>query len=147
MTDWLRKNLEEVFALPSAAVEWLLSLYRIIQVFDDIADGDPVSRDDLNAVIWDCLVGRLQNEFFARHANQLIPVIATAIIKWQASDTMERQGLADARSFVWRASYYDVVVMVVSICHGPTAATKNAHLILQLYGEKLDDYLAEFQHA
>ena len=36
MTDWLRKNLEEVFALPSAAVEWLLSLYRIIQVFDDI---------------------------------------------------------------------------------------------------------------
>jgi len=147
MTDWLKENLQRVFLLPAPAVEWLTMLYEAIQVFDDIADGDTVERKELNATIWNTLVGMHQNAFFLANSHYLIPLLAEAIMKWQASDHAERNGQADARSFVWRAGYYDLVLMAVSITHGPGFATTNAHLVMELYGEKFENYMKEFGNA
>ncbi len=144
---WLKENLDKLCQLPPAAIDWLLMVWDIIQVFDDVADNDQVEREDLNAVIWHTLVGMHQNPFFITHAPTLIPMLASMILKWQASDTAERQGKADAMSFAWRAGYYDVILMAVTLTHGSDFATKNAHLIMALYGEKLEDYLKEFDHA
>jgi len=145
--DWLKENLQRVFLLPAPAVEWLVMVYEAIQVFDDIADGDTVERKDLNATIWNTLVGMHQNAFFLANSHYLIPLLATAIMKWQASDHAERNGQADARSFVWRAGYYDLILMAVSITHGPGFATNNAHLVMEFYGEKFEDYMKEFENA
>ena len=147
MTDWLRLNLQRVFALPTPAVEWLLMLYGAIQVFDDVADGDPVEREDLNAAIWNTLVGMNQNTFWIANSQNLAPLVATMILKWHASDQAERAGKADAKSFGWRAGYYDLILMAVSLTHGAGFATKNAHLVMDLYGEKLEDYMKEFSNA
>jgi hypothetical protein len=68
-------------------------------------------------------------------------------MKWQASDQAERAGQADAKSFVWRAGYYDLILMAVSLTHGPGFAAKNAHLVMELYGEKFEDYMKEFGNA
>jgi hypothetical protein len=113
----------------------------------DYADGDAVSRQELDALIWNALVALPCHPFFVAHAHTLGVALSTAILKWQASDRAEREGLADARSFVWRASYYDVVLVVLNLCYGPTVAQSKAHLVMGLYGEKLDDYLKEFDHA
>jgi len=147
MSDWLRLNLQRVLALPAPAIDWLLMLYGAIQVFDDVADGDQVQREDLNAAIWNTLVGMNQNTFWIANSHSLAPVVATMILKWQASDQAERDGKADAKSFVWRAGYYDVVLMTVALCHGTQQATEKAQQVMQLYGEKFDDYLKEFNHA
>jgi hypothetical protein len=146
-TDWLKENLQRVFALPAPAVEWLLMLYGAIQVFDDVADGDPVDREDLNAVIWNTLVGMNQNTFWIANSHNLAPIIATMILKWQASDQAERSGKADARAYVWRAGYYDVVLIAVALCHGTQQATQMAQQVMELYGEKFEDYMKEFSHA
>jgi hypothetical protein len=69
------------------------------------------------------------------------------ILKWQASDQAERAGKADAKSFVWRAGYYDVVLMTVALCHGTQRATEAASQVMELYGETLEDYIKEFSHA
>jgi len=145
--EWLRENLQRVLALPAPATEWLLMLWGAIQVFDDVADGDPVEREDLNAAIWNTLVGMNQNSFWASNSITLAPVVATMILKWQGSDQAERAGNADARSYVWRAGYYDVVMIVMALCHGTKYATDNAHLVMALYGETLEDYMKEFSHA
>lgn len=145
--DWLKENLQRVFALPAPAVEWLLMLWGAIQVFDDVADGDHVEREDLNATIWNTLVGMSQNTFWQANSHTLAPVVASMILKWQASDQAERAGKADARSFVWRAGYYDVVLMVVAVCHGTQRATQAAQQVMELYGETLEDYMKEFSHA
>lgn len=145
--DWLKENLQRVFALPAPAVEWLLMLWNAIQVFDDVADGDPVEREDLNATIWNTLVGMNQNTFWQANSHTLAPVVASMILKWQASDQAERAGKADARSFVWRAGYYDVVLMVVAVCHGTQRAIESAQQVMELYGETLEDYMKEFSHA
>jgi len=147
MTDWLRLNLQRVLALPAPAIDWLLMLFDAIQVFDDVADGDAVERDDLNAAIWNTLVGMSQNTFWIANSQTLTPVVASMILKWQASDQAERNGKADARSFVWRAGYYDVVLMTVALCHGTQRATETAQQVMELYGETLEDYLKEFDHA
>ncbi len=146
-SEWLKENLQKVLALPAPATEWLMMLWGAIQVFDDVADGDPVEREDLNAAIWNTLVGMNQNSFWAANSITLAPVVATMILKWQGSDQAERAGNADARSYVWRAGYYDVVMMVVALCHGTKYATENAHLVMALYGETLEDYMKEFSHA
>lgn len=146
-TEHLRENLQRVFELPHDAIDWLLAIWNAIQVFDDVADGDTVARRDLDAAIWECLVGISQNQFWQANSAHLGPVVATMILKWQASDTVERAGNADARSFVWRAGYYDLILLCVALVHGPKFAAENAHHVMALYGESLDYYLEEFNHA
>lgn len=122
-------------------------LWQAIQTFDDYADNDPVKRNDLDATIWNTLVAMPQNPFFAQHAAALLSALSVAILKWQASDRQERAGTVDARSFVWRAGYYDVVLLTVQLVHGPAAATAVSNKVLGLYGESLDDYMKEFGNA
>lgn len=145
--DMLEKNLKEGLYLPFDAVQWLLDLYHAFQIFDDFADGDAVDRKDLNLLIWNTLVGMQQNSFYMQNSFRLLPVISVNILKWQASDTVERAGNADAKAYVWRAGYYDIALTVVEICHGPVFAAQNAHIVLGLYGETYDDYMKEFKNA
>ena len=143
VTYTLRKHFETLM-LPTEAAEWLLMLWQAIQTFDDYADGDQVERQTLDATIWNTLVAMPQNPFFMRHAASLLPVLSTMVLKWQASDRVEREGSADARSFTWRAGYYELVLAAVRLCHGPAAAAAVAHKVLGMYGEKFDAYLTEF---
>jgi hypothetical protein len=145
--DSLAYHLRETFELPQPAIDWLLLIWSAIQTFDDFADGDNVERADLDALIWNTLVALPCHPFFAANAQALGGAVSTAILKWQASDKAERDGLADARSFVWRAGFYDVVLVVLNLCYGPSVAQSKAHLVMHLYGERLDDYLKEFDHA
>jgi hypothetical protein len=145
--NWLKENLEKSFSLPPAAVEWLISLYDAIHVFDDYADGDEVTRENLDTTIWNTLVGMPSNPFFAQNAGALLPALGTMILKWQASDKVEREGKADEKSFVWRAGYYDLVLLTVQLCHGVAAAHKVSANVMSMYGENFQDYLKEFQNA
>jgi hypothetical protein len=143
MTYALRKHFESLM-LPTEAAEWLLMVWQAIQTFDDVADDDEVLRADLDATIWNVLVAMPQNPFFARHAGTLLPLLGTMVLKWQASDRVERDGQADARSFTWRAGYYELILVAVQLIHGASAAVSVAHKVLGMYGESLDSYLAEF---
>jgi hypothetical protein len=143
----LQKNLSVGLFLPPDAVKWLLDLFHAFQIFDDFADGDPVDRKDLNLLIWNTLVGMQQNPFYVANSYCLSSIVGLNILKWQASDTVERAGGADAKSYNWRAGYYDIVLAVVQIYHGPEFAAQNAHIVLGLYGETYEDYIKEFKNA
>lgn len=146
MAQTIRSHMQAL-GLPPDAVEWLVMLWDCIQVFDDVADGDPVKRGDLDTVIMNSLVLMPGNPFFRANSSHLIPVVMTAILKWKASDIVEKAGKADARSYMWRASYYDVVLLVFGICHGMQYASDNAERVMHLYGETLEGYLKEFENA
>lgn len=134
----------ETLGLPPDAAKWLLDVWRAIQVYDDVADGDTVARDDLDRTIWASLVGLQINPFHMQNAASLVPVLALQILKWQASDVIERRGDADARSYMWRAGYYDLVLLVALMIHGPEKATALGPIIMQMYGETFEDYMKEF---
>lgn len=146
-TDWLQKNFTEVFQLPKEAADWLCMLFDAIQFFDDVADCDKIERGDFDRSLWNSLVGMNINPFFIKNSYQLLPLISVMILKWQASDKIEREGGANAKSYMWRAGYYDIVLMAVRICHGQKAASEIADKVLALYGETIESYLQEFGHA
>jgi len=147
ITESLRTNLEGAFLLPREAVDLLLMVFHVTQTFDDYADGDEVSRDDLNALIWDTMVAIPENRFYRMYSDKLVPVIATCILKWQGSDMAERNGQAGAMAYSWRAGFYDLVLFVFSLVHGPTVAIQNSLTIMSLYGESFEDYMKEFDNA
>jgi hypothetical protein len=144
MSYSLRTHFDSLM-LPADAAEWLLMLWQSIQTFDDYADDDSVRREALDATIWNVLVAMPQNAFFSRHVTELVPLVGMMVLKWQASDRVEREGNASAQSYVWRAGYYELVLAAVRLCHGPVAAASVAHKVLGMYGETLDDYLTEFK--
>jgi hypothetical protein len=122
-------------------------LFEATQLFDDAADKDPIEREDLNSVLWATLVAMPANEFYRANQVELSALVANFILKWQASDTAERNKSHDEVSFVWRAGYYDVVLGAVRLCHGPTVAHELAFDVLKLYGEKYEDYIKEFDNG
>lgn len=140
----LRNNLEDGLSLPEGAVNWLCDLYAAFQLFDDVADGDAIERKDLDRVLWATLVGMQANPFYIVNVQVLTPVVATQILKWQASDLIERSGKASAQSYMWRAGYYDIVLFVYHLCHGSQVSMATGDTALRLYGESLEDYLKEF---
>lgn len=140
--ETLNTAFTEFLELPADATAWLLDLWRLIQVFDDIADGDKVDRADLDNAVWASMSGMPSNPFFINHSGWLIPAQTTAVLKWMASNRAESNGRADVRSYNWRAGYYDVVCLVVALVHGPNS--EKSEIALGLYGERLADYLGEF---
>ena len=145
-TDSLQQHFTHL-VLPKEAQAWLLMLWSVIQFFDDVADADHIERNELDAALWNALVSMPDSQFFQQHRSVLVPLVANAILKWQASDQAERSKEADAKSFVWRAGYYDIVLSVVSLVHGPAKAIAGAREIMSMYGESFEDYLKEFANA
>lgn len=134
------QNLE----LPPEAAAWLMDVWHMIQTLDDVADGDAVERPHLDRVIWASLVTMPANPFYLANAPALQAGLATMVLKWQASDDAERAGKADARSYIWRAGYYDLVLLVVLLTKGHAGAMNKAMTVMHLYGETLHEYLKEF---
>ena len=143
----LAVNFKQVFHLPDDATQWLLDVFFAAQIFDDYADGDYVKRTDLDKLIMKVLYEMPANAFFQRFAGNLLHLIGNAVLKWKASDMKELNQEADAKSFVWRASFYDIVLEVVRLVHGNEAALHNAAKVMDLYGEDFEEYKQEFSDA
>ena len=145
MIETLEEHFVNALELPDTAVDWLLDLWRVIQVFDDIHDGDLVA--DVMPALWGALVTMPGNPFYQANAAALQAAVATAILKWHAANEAEDAGKADERSYVWRAAYYDVVLLVTLLCHGKEYALRMAPTIMLMYGEPFADYREEFPDA
>ena len=137
----------EAWGLPDHAAAWLLDLWALTQFFDDVVDGDLVRPQTAHEAVWKAFVTFPGNPFYAGNVAALQPALATAVLKWEASHTAERTCRADERSFMWRASYYDIVLLVILLCQGYESAMEKAPTVMALYGEKFSDYRAEFPNG
>ena len=145
MIEALEDHFINALDLPQPAADWLLDLWRVIQVFDDIHDGDEVA--DVMPALWAGLVTMPGNPFYQANAAALQAAVATAILKWHAANEAEDAGQADERSYVWRAAYYDVVLLVTLLCHGQADALRLAPVVMMMYGEPFAAYQEEFPNA
>ena len=126
--------------LSQPAVDWLLIVWDMIQTLDDLTDGDPVTQGDIHRLVNNSLIGYATHPFFTHNINALTPVIANAIANF-----LEGNGMVTEVSFVWRASYYDVVLQALICDVGYTLATQRAAQVLEMYGESYSEYLKEFE--
>ena len=86
MREILEHHLIETLGIPDDASHRLMGMWDAIQFLDDVADGDAVSRGAFDRALHHLLVGLPSNAFFMAHAQQLLPVVAVHLLKWQASD-------------------------------------------------------------
>ncbi len=138
--DHLSQHLIDL-RLPDAARAWLLDVWRVIQVLDDAADGDPVGVARAEDAALAVFLRMPTNAFWLANAAQLAPILALQVIKWRAANAAEAVGMADARSFMWRAGFYDLISGVCLIC----GQENDAGIALALYGENFDHYREEMK--
>jgi len=133
--------------LPSVVQNWLLNLWDVIQGLDDWYDNDKVTDDIKQEVIYKTLVSLPANPFFLDNAENLLPVLNLLVGQWVAANKMEKEGNPTEVSFVWRATYYSVVLTCVQLIHGFNGTSKVADYVAKMYGESYEDYLKEFTNA
>lgn len=141
MTD--QSNLKAHFdtlGLPDAAQSWLLDLWGLIQVLDDARDGDKISPADANRATRSIFLTMPLNEFYRQYAAILQPVMFLQVLKWEGANVVETAGLANEKSYVWRSGFYDVVLMCCHLC----GISDAGHGVMEMYGDRYDDYMAEF---
>lgn len=140
-TESLKSSFERL-NLPADAVEWLLDVWEVCQLLDDACDGDEIGRSRAEAAAWAIFVRMPANTFWRANMANLMPVLAVQVLKWQAANEAEDDGEADARSYMWRAGYYDLVLLVCQLC----GLAQDPRFILSLYGESYFSY-ADEMHA
>jgi hypothetical protein len=137
------KNLE----LPASAQQWLLDFWDVIQGLDDWRDNDTVDPAEKEKVIYQVMVAMPSNPFFQTYSNELLPLMSNLVLKWIAANKLEKNKEELNKAYMWRASYYDLVLEVVRLVHGYANAAMVSDYIAKMYGESFEDYVKEFQNA
>ena len=127
--------------LSHAALSLAVDLWALIQVFDDIEDGHAPKKDEASHALIASLVGLPTNDFYMLHKAAIAPALVVAVEKWKAANHAEKTGEHDAKSFMWRAGFYDVLALICLLDGKPVIPA------LSLYGETFQDYMKEFDHA
>lgn len=129
------------FGLPESAAAFLLKVWTATQFLDDVQDGDTPDK----SAIYTMMVGLPTDPFLAAHREPLALVLATCYLKWQAANAAESSGAASAKSYMWRACYYDLILAVCALClPNPEAVAPE---VMALYGETFEDYQKEFANG
>jgi len=148
VNDMVAEQLERYFihelALGSDATDWLIQAWKVMQFFDDVTDGDvDMQASDVYAAMLGSIIYMPNNPFYLRHMGALTGAVTVAMAKWTAANAREARGEADAFSFIWRAGYYDLLLLVYALEHGAERALEGGEAILALYGETFDVYCDE----
>jgi len=108
-----------------AAVDYVQTLARVSQVFDDVVDGDkPVTKSEMTRAVWDSLVAIPMNPFFREHIGTLAPMTQAFVQDWMDANVLEQGSDEDKNiAFVLRDNLYSIVIHMTHIIGGYEWAT------------------------
>lgn len=116
-----REFMLHAFKGNQAAVDYVLAISRVVDVWDNLIDKDvPVSDEQINSAFFALMVEIPSNEFFLACREKLLPLHVTGIANWLIANRMEKSD--EIRSLeiahVIRYSIADVAVMAAVLCGG-----------------------------
>lgn len=143
------ENTDSIVALPLSpqAHAFVADLYHVLQAWDDFYDGDRMPQAAKLEAIWASLVGIPANPFFRAHSGELLPLLASLVVKWESANQLEAKRERLDIAFVWRAAFFDVVLHCLLIEHGPCIAMEQGPRVARLYSETFDSFRKEFENA
>jgi hypothetical protein len=124
--DWRRlrnTKLLEWFGGNQSAVDFLVALSSIAELWDDLVDKDKQpSRKETDAVFWNALVTLPTNEFFNANKAFLMPLVIQSINAWQDSVELENGNTNDrAYALTLRIISLQIAPMIVLLLRGQEA--------------------------
>lgn len=142
----MSEKLKHWFLGNDAAVQFVLNLYEAIQEWDDIEDEGRCK--DANALLAWLTFSKEFDPFFMQWGHILRPVMLSAFLQWRASNVLDRGDRIDvAKSYMLRASFYQVVHVIAWIIGGHDWAEKVGPEIYREYSEIPEDIWKEFNDA
>lgn len=127
-----------------SAIEFLNIIWRSIQFLDDKYDLMP-PKTGTDLFLKDVFFSLQHNQFYLENFKVLNSAFYMVVAKWDAANVAEKYGIHNALSFVWRAGYYDLVLLVYYLCKGYDHGIHAAYRILSMYGESFEDYMKELK--
>lgn len=140
---------DSIGALPLSphVYAFVADLYHVLQAWDDFYDGDQMPQAAKLEAIWASLVGIPSNPFFRAHYGELLPLLASLVVKWESANQLEAKRERLDIAFVWRAAFFDVVLHCLLIEHGPCIAMEQGPRVARLYSETFDSFRKELENA
>jgi len=119
-------KLLEWFDGDQSAVEFIVALSSVAELWDDLTDKDKTpSQEEINTVFWNALVALPTNEFFNTHKHFLMPLIIQSVNAWHDSVELEAGSKNDrAYALTLRLLALQIAPMVVLIKKGFVEARK-----------------------
>lgn len=106
LSAWLCGNVD--------AVNFILQLGEVAEVWDDLIDGDPVPPDRLHSAFITAVFDLSGNPFFNLHRDYLRPLILAGMNAWLDSVVLEAK--PDSWSRTWAYALRDYYMELVPAC-------------------------------
>lgn len=148
-----REFMLHAFKGSQAAVDYVLMVARVADVWDNLIDKDvAVSEKDINDAFWILSIDIPRNLFYRAHIDDLLPVTAAGIINWMAANKIERDKTSSQRAIeiahVIRYSIADVILLAALLCGGHEWAAKvGPELRLRSQRSDLNEYINSLKGA
>lgn len=136
---------EDIYLSDKNAINLSLDLWDVCQVWDDLIDGDSVSKDDINEAFLKCLL-RIPTNPISLAMPELPYHIYNVFLRWRDSDLIERSAPTGEdlnKSYMLRAGVYDLFILIAAKLYGDEHAKNIGVKVRKYYGEKLEDYKSE----
>jgi hypothetical protein len=113
-------KLLEWFDGDQSAVDFLIAISSISELWDDLIDKDKVpTQEDINQTFWNALVTLPCNDFFNAHKTFFMPLILQSINAWHDSVELENGSENDrAYALTLRLLALQIAPMIVFIKKG-----------------------------
>lgn len=136
LSKWLRDE--------PHAVSFILDLHRVIELWDDLVDGDKTpGRESVHSAFYAALVTLPRNLFYRQNFVQLSPLVESAIFDWLTANNLEAMGGEHLQSsYILRCSMLTVTVMAAKILGGAAWAVE-VNNELRTLGDTFAEYAAK----
>lgn len=124
----------------SQATKLCTDYFIVSQVWDDLIDGEEVSKSNIHSVFRLALCEIPSNPFYLQFNSYLQPVIDINISKWLVANEYEDRKEQLHKAYMLRAGIYDLFAMCYKLIHGPLI---DCSPIYNLYGEIFKEYKKE----
>lgn len=148
MNKVLDHMFHEIYRGDSHAIALSHQLWNIAQTWDDLIDGDEVSKEQINKCFIDALVHVSTNKLWG---TDIAANVLNVYLRWSDANYIEADAESTdddlAKAWMLRAGIYDIFVLLAAKLHGIDWATTIGPIVRKTYGETLKDFLEEARHA
>ena len=142
--EWIierNRRLLEWFNGDVEAVEFLLLLSDITELWDDLIDKDrPISDERINYVFEHALVTLPLHPFYQKHHQHLRPLFIHAINAWQLANKFAK-GTRSERALAYTLRNMDIMIAeaIVYLTSGPARMREVSPELWKFFGAEQDD--------
>lgn len=132
------------------AFAFLMDVYDIVEIWDDLIDKDkPVDDVVLNATFYRALITLPRNPFYHKHFLDLNPVFEAAILDWYTANALEKTGVTEHlyTSYGLRRGVQMLAIMAARIIGGVEWANKVSFDMGSTGDQTWAEYASEFKVA